>query len=375
MAIRALPPSTARLLGSSVKLTSPCDLVKELVDNAVDAGATSIDIAVSANTLDRVTVRDNGCGIEVEDLDLLGRAAHTSKLRSFEELQVKGGATLGFRGDALASANSMAALTVTTRTMADPVATRAQLRPGVGGVLGRRPASAPVGTTIQATELFAAMPARRRPLVKEKQKTLAGIKELLGAYALARPYLRLSFKVAGDGRGSWSYASSPSPSVKEAVLQIFGRGLAASCVSVQSQADASGYVLDAFIPRRDCDVGAMAKSQGIYISVDRRPLSPSSGLPKTLSGILKAHLSEALVAAGLPKPQSSPFMQLSISCPPQSYDPNVSSLKDEVLFADETKLIGCFRSLCQKLYGVVQSPMRPSHQSTIVLPEEGSSSV
>ena len=87
MAIHPLPQETIRLLSSSVKLTNPCDVLKELVDNAIDAEATSIDVVVSANTLDKIVVRDNGHGIPLEDLDLLGRRGHTSKLRSFEELQ------------------------------------------------------------------------------------------------------------------------------------------------------------------------------------------------------------------------------------------------------------------------------------------------
>lgn len=231
MPICALLPSTVRLLGASVAITTPADLVKELLDNAIDAGATSVEISVSADTVERVSGRDNGHGIAVEDLESLGRRAHTSKLRSFDELQTRGGRTLGFRGEALASAIAIAAISITIREPGDPVGSRGELRFAAGDVLSKKPASAPVGTTVQATQLFKNVPARRQHLVKEKHTTVTRIKELLRSYALARPHLRLSFKVA-DSTQPWSYppTDSPSATVWEAALQIFGRGLATNCI-------------------------------------------------------------------------------------------------------------------------------------------------
>src|SRR5882757_6662139 len=104
MAITALPEGTVHLLGSAQVLTTPTSLIKELIDNSLDAKATSVDIFLSPNTLDKLEVRDNGHGIPQEDLDALGRRGHTSKLRSFDELKSIGGVSLGFRGEALASA-------------------------------------------------------------------------------------------------------------------------------------------------------------------------------------------------------------------------------------------------------------------------------
>ena len=357
MAICALPQSTARLLGSSVNITTPCDLVKELLDNAIDAEATSIEISISADTVEKISVRDNGHGIAVEDFDSLGRRAHTSKLRSFDELQTEGVRTLGFRGEALASVNSLASITVTTKVSGDPVATWLLLRPGVGGVQDKRPVSAPVGTTVQALQLFKNIPARRQNLLKEKFKTISKIKELLKAYVFARPFLRMSFKVTNDSALSWSYAPNQSPIVREAVLQILGRGLAASCVQTLSTGrqheemqtgsmKGSALTLDAFIPKRDCDPDAI-KCKGVFISVNRRPMSPTSGLSKTLAGILKSHLAEIEPT----KPRIGLFMQLNISCPFHGYDANVSPLKDEVLFIEEKEVILCFDNLCRKLYG------------------------
>lgn len=229
MAITALPESTVRLLGASVNISSASDLVKELIDNSIDAKGTSIEIVISGNTVDKIQVHDNGHGIAVEDLEKLGRRAHTSKLRSFDELKSKGGQTLGFRGEALASVNTLASVAVTTRVAREPVASRAQLNFSVGGVGEVRPVSAPVGTTVLVVNLFERMPVRKQLAVKEANKSITRIKNLLQAYALARPYLKLSLKIYG-GSQTWSYVPSRDASVQNAVLQLFGKELAANCV-------------------------------------------------------------------------------------------------------------------------------------------------
>lgn len=366
MIISALPQATVRLLGASTSLASPYDLVKELLDNAIDAQATTVEIGISADTLDQVLVRDNGHGIAVQDFESLGRRAHTSKLRSFDELQTKGGKTLGFRGEALASANAVSSVVITTRVSGDPVASRLQLRFAVGGVEQRRPVSAPVGTTVQASQLFKNMPARRQYLIKERHKSVTRIKGLLKSYALARPHLKLSFKVTDDGTQSWSYSPNASWTVREATLQIFGGGLTTNCVQVTARENdrgvslhdqqPTGFVLEAFLPKPDCDVKAVA-GKGSFISVDQRPVSPTRGLPKRIISILKSHFSEHMAKRGPAKSHASPFVQLDIRCPPRSYDPNVSPLKDEVLFADEKSLIECFEGLCRELYAGLDKGM------------------
>src|SRR5271169_6760807 len=99
MSIAALPKSTTRLLTSSQALTTPVSLVKELVDNSLDARATSISITISSNTVDIIEVRDNGHGIQPDDRAVLGRRGWTSKITCLEDLEHA--SSLGFRGEAL----------------------------------------------------------------------------------------------------------------------------------------------------------------------------------------------------------------------------------------------------------------------------------
>jgi len=121
--ILELPPTTIRRLGSSQALTDASSVVKELVENALDARASNISVEISVNTLDVVHVRDNGHGIIPEDRVLACKRFCTSKIKEFLELDTIGGSSLGFRGEALASlADMSASLTITTRVEGEAVA-------------------------------------------------------------------------------------------------------------------------------------------------------------------------------------------------------------------------------------------------------------
>lgn len=123
MSIIALPTETVRTIGSTQVLTDSASLVKELVDNALDAQATSVTIEVSANALDTIQVKDNGHGIAPIDRPLVCKRHCTSKIKDLEDLANLGGASLGFRGEALASAAELSeCLVVTTRIVGEATA-------------------------------------------------------------------------------------------------------------------------------------------------------------------------------------------------------------------------------------------------------------
>ncbi len=123
MPIAALPANTVRAIGSSQVLTDPCSVVKELIDNALDARATSIFVEISVNTLDVIQAKDNGYGIGPEDREMACRRYCTSKIRNLEDLKDVGGRSLGFRGEALASAAEMSgSVVVMTRIEGEAVA-------------------------------------------------------------------------------------------------------------------------------------------------------------------------------------------------------------------------------------------------------------
>ena len=116
MPIAPLPANTVQTIGSSQVLIDSCSVVKELIDNSLDAGATAIFVELSLNALDIIQVKDNGSGIDPEDRCMLGKRHCTSKIRGLLDLEALGGTSLGFRGEALASAAELSgSLIVSTR--------------------------------------------------------------------------------------------------------------------------------------------------------------------------------------------------------------------------------------------------------------------
>lgn len=124
MTIQQLPPSCSRKLSSTNHIVEPTSAIKELIDNAIDARATSITVLVAGNTLDFIEVKDNGHGVGPDNRDLLGKRHCTSKIRCFEDLESIGGKNLGFRGEALSSLIDIAEkVEITTRVGGESTAT------------------------------------------------------------------------------------------------------------------------------------------------------------------------------------------------------------------------------------------------------------
>lgn len=393
MAITALPSATIHLLGSAQALTTPTSLVKELLDNSLDAKATSIDILISPNTIDKIEVRDNGHGIPQEDLDALGRRGHTSKLRSFDELKAIGGISLGFRGEALASAVQLGLVTVTTKTEGEPVATAVQLKT-IGGIAKQSRISHPVGTTVSVTKFLHSLPVRRQVMEKEAAKTLKKVKELLQSYALARPQVRFCLKIMKGVKGGWSFNPRPHDGIKEAVSQVIGRDAATQCiekylsfsdkheacaVSVKQALEAQTeqknsepgqtvstltkevdtFLVEAFLPRS----GATSIGHGQYLSVDSRPVAHEKGTMRRIAVIFKRYVKSSLAVAE--DKSSDPFLRLNIKCPMSSYDPNVEPAKDDILFGNESLVLEAIEQLFKGVYGeptVVPSTAAPKTQ-------------
>jgi DNA mismatch repair protein MutL len=373
MTITALPEATVHLLGSAQVLTTPTSLIKELIDNALDAKATSIDILISKNTLDKLEVRDNGHGIASEDFDSLGKRGHTSKLRSFEELKFIGGVTLGFRGEALASAVELGDVSVTTKTEGEAVATKLVLK-APGGVHQKTRTSHPVGTTISVLKFMYNIPVRKQTFEKEATKTLAKINQMLRSYSLARPSIRFSLKVTGGGKGSWSFAPRPNDGIKEVVSQVISRDVAMECfeksftLSSQQSKDtaisgnldvsdpiskgtyhtpAGCFAIEAFLPKPDADASKVGTGQ--YLSIDSRPVSHEKGTVKKIVTMFKKYIRGALTDSS--EQLKNPFIRLNIKCPTASYDANVEPAKDDVLFGNEPVVLGLAESLLKEVYG------------------------
>ncbi|GFF38886.1 PMS1 protein homolog 1 [Aspergillus lentulus] len=365
MPIAALPQTTVRAIGSTSVISDPCSVVKELLENSLDAQATAIFIEISQNTVDVIQVKDNGHGIPSEDHPFVCRRAFTSKIETVDDLRKLGGKTLGFRGEALASAAEVCGgVTVTTRVEADPVGFCMKYGRN-GELVSTQRASHPVGTTVRVTDLFKNIPVRRQTVLKSTAKTIAKVKKIIQSYAIAQPTIRLSLKVlkAASEKANWVFAPGKDASLMDAALKVAGTEVASACATKQwacgNESDEesrsgndSSFRLMALLADPGSDFSKV-NNAGQYFSVDGRPLSASRGIGHEISKLYKSYLRAAASRSGGFSNIADPFLCLQIRCPEACYDVNVEPAKDEVLFEDQQAVLSLAEDLFKDVYGEI----------------------
>lgn len=207
--IHILPPQLANQIAAGEVVERPASVVKELVENSLDAGANTIQIDIEKGGSQLIRIRDNGCGISKQDLPLALARHATSKISSLEDLEAI--LSLGFRGEALASISSVSRLTLTSRTAEQTEAWQAYAQ-GREMAVEIQPASHPIGTTIEVANLFFNTPARRKFLRTDKTE-FAHIDEVVRRIALAKP--NISFSLSHNGKIVRQYRKVQDNSVEQ----------------------------------------------------------------------------------------------------------------------------------------------------------------
>ncbi len=228
--IAALDERTIGQIAAGEIVERPLSVVKELVENAVDAGARRIEVSLERGGIARIEVNDDGIGIAVADLALAPARHATSKLRDAEDLHAV--ATLGFRGEGLASIAAVSRLTIISRTRdaeigAKIVAFGESIEPVVR-------VAAPAGTSVVAEGLFENVPVRREYL-KSPGTEFSRVNGWLSAFALAYP--EISFLLRNDGEQQWAMPATEEP--RERLAAVFGREAARTMLEIDSAAAAS----------------------------------------------------------------------------------------------------------------------------------------
>lgn len=209
MPIQVLPPQLANQIAAGEVVERPASVVKELVENSLDAGATRIDIDIDRGGAKRIRIRDNGAGIGKDDLALALARHATSKIATLDDLEAI--ISLGFRGEALASISSVSRLTLTSRTAEQNEAWQAYAE-GRDMAVTVKPAAHPVGTTLEVLDLFYNTPARRKFLRTEKTE-FAHIDEVVRRIALAR--FDVAITLNHNGKMIRQYRAAPEESQHE----------------------------------------------------------------------------------------------------------------------------------------------------------------
>ncbi len=233
MPIHLLPEAVAVRIAAGEVVERPASVVKELVENSLDAGATRLEIETQEGGLRLIRVRDNGHGIPADEVELAFRRHATSKITVAEDLDHI--ATLGFRGEALASIAAVARVTCTTRHRDAESGLR--LRIEGGEVISSTPIGYPVGTEMRIEDLFYNVPARRKFLSSARSER-KHCDAFLTRYAIAYPHI--AFTVIHDGR---TVLNTPGNGrADEALVQVYGLDLARSLLPIIPQAGPDGLV-------------------------------------------------------------------------------------------------------------------------------------
>ena len=311
--IAVLDDNMINMIAAGEVIERPASVVKELLENSIDAGASKITIEIEEGGRALIRIVDNGGGMDADDLALAFEPHATSKLRTSDDLgSIR---TMGFRGEALASVGSVAKVTVISRTADSIEANRIEIDCGQKTEI--RPCSGDVGTTIEVRNLFYKLPARRK-FLRTPATEMSHITEHFTRIALAHENLDLTLR----HNDKETYRLLSGQPVAERIAVLFGEALASDLL-VTSRAE-RGMQIQAFLAK---PVAARASSKYQYLFLNRRFIRDKF----ILHAVKEAY-------RGLMEPNKYPVVFLFMQMPPENYDVNVHPTKTEVRF-DNSNLI------------------------------------
>lgn len=325
--IHVLDEVTANQIAAGEVVERPVNAVKELVENAVDAGASSIEVEIADGGMTYIRVTDNGCGMTEEDAKLSVIRHATSKISSVDNIYHI--ASLGFRGEALPSIASVSRATITTRRHEDVEGTALEM---TGGEITEvKPAGAPAGTTVEVRDLFYNVPARKKFLKSERTES-SRINSMVGKLSLANP--DIAFRLINNGR---TVIETPGNGrLVDVISALYGTKTAGEMLPVEEEGE--NIALEGLISKP-----SLLKSSRQYqtIIINRRVVE---------SAVVSKAVDNAYHSL-LPK-NGYPLMVLSFQVPPESIDVNVHPQKREIKFSDEQTV---FRLVYHGVLGTLTS--------------------
>ena len=313
MAIRQLPPDLVNRIAAGEVVERPASVVKELIENAIDAGARRIEVATAGAGLRLIRVSDDGTGMDRTDLALAVDRHATSKLSGDDLSSIL---TLGFRGEALPSIGAVARLTIASRAQGADDAHEIAVDAGRKAKL--KPSALPAGTRVEVRDLFYATPARLKFMKSERAES-AAIAEMVKRLALARP--DIAFALTSEERTVFRLEACP-PGLIDHGLARLGRILGPDFVkdALPVRAERRGVLLEGF-----AGLPTLHRPNGLqlHLVVNGRPVRD-----KLLAGTVRAAYGDLL-------PQGRyPVLALFLSLPPDEVDVNVHPAKTELRFRD-----------------------------------------
>ena len=310
MPVRQLSEAVVNRIAAGEVVERPASVVKELVENALDAGARRIDVLMDGGGRRVIRVTDDGEGMTRGDLELAVERHATSKLESDDLLSIR---TFGFRGEALPSIGAAARVTITTRHASEPHAWSITVDAGKKSAV--KPAALGQGTTVEVRDLFYATPARLKFLKTDRTEAEA-VREVMRRLAMSRP--DVSFTLAGEDRAPLTWGAAAEEAQLERLGDVLGPDFRANAIAIDAEREAVQVAGFAGLPTL-----SRANSLGQYLFVNGRPVRD-----KLLFGAVRAAYADYL-----PRDRH-PLLALFVSLDPREVDVNVHPAKTEVRFRD-----------------------------------------
>ncbi|WP_118779114.1 DNA mismatch repair endonuclease MutL [Neisseria lactamica] len=310
--IAALPDHLVNQIAAGEVVERPANALKEIVENSIDAGATAIDVELAGGGIRLIRVSDNGSGIHPDDIELALHRHATSKIKTLNDLEHV--ASMGFRGEGLASIASVSRLTLTSRQEDSSHAT--QVKAEDGKLSSPTAAAHPVGTTIEAAELFFNTPARRK-FLKSENTEYAHCATMLERLALAHPHIAFSLK--RDGKQVFKL---PAQSLHERIAAIVGDDFQTASLEIDSSSGALRLYGAIAKP-----TFAKGKTDKQYCFVNHRFVRD-----KVMLHAVKQAYRDVLHNA------LTPAFVLFLDLPPEAVDVNVHPTKTEIRFRDSRQV-------------------------------------
>ncbi|XP_052172567.1 DNA mismatch repair protein PMS1 isoform X5 [Diospyros lotus] len=314
--------------------------VKELVENSLDAGATSIEISLKEYGEELFQVIDNGCGISPNNFEVLALKHHTSKLADFPDLQSL--TTFGFRGEALSSLCALGNLTVETRTKNESVATHLTFDHS-GLLTAERKTARQIGTTVTIKKLFCNLPVRSKEFHRNIRKEYGKLISLLNAYALIAKGVRLvCTNTTGKNMKSVVLKTQGSGSLKDNIITVFGMSTF-SCLEPVNLCISDSCKIDGYLSKSGYGSGRNLGDRQFFF-VNGRPVD----MPKVSKLVNELYRGA--------NSRQYPIAIMNFIVPTASCDVNLTPDKRKVFFSDEGSILHSLRDALEKLYS-------PSHVS------------
>ncbi|XP_009872490.1 PREDICTED: PMS1 protein homolog 1 isoform X2 [Apaloderma vittatum] len=357
--MKQLPAETIRLLSSSQVITSVVSVVKELLENSLDASATNIDIKLENYGFNKIEIRDNGSGIKADDVPVMAVRYYTSKISSSEDLERL--TTYGFRGEALGSICCVSEVLVTTKTATDNFSTQYALDSN-GHITSKKPSHLGQGTTVTVLKLFKNLPVRKQfySTNRKCKEELKKVQDLLTAYGIIKPDLRIT--LTHNKAVIWQKTRVSDH--KMACMSVLGTAVMGSMVPFQHHSEDPEINLSGFLPKAESDssLTSLSSSERSFVFINNRPVHP-----KEILKLIRQYYS---LVTHKDCARFYPVCFLNITVPASAVDVNLTPDKTQVLLHDKESVLLAVENVLKSLYGPLPATVPGESNKTDVTSED-----